>query len=157
MPTNYIVGQLGLIANFGQVLSHGSSVLKPNTPISPLHLLIKVHHFSFLLSYLYIYITKNWSIVFNAAALMLRHISCHVILFFFFFSFLKYNLSYKFKMVFTIFQPYKCSPLLICLLPLSPYNKFSPLLIYLLPLSPYNKFSPLLIYLLPLSPYNKSV
>ena len=51
-----------------------------------------------------IYITKSWSIAFNAAVLTLRHISYHVILFFFF-SFLKYNLSYNFKMVFTIFSP----------------------------------------------------
>ena len=35
----------------------------------------------------------------NAAALMLRHISCHVIFFF------NYNLSYNFKIVFTIFSP----------------------------------------------------
>ena len=40
--------------------------------------------------------------MFNAAALTLCHISCHVI---FFFPFLKYNLSYNFKMVFTIFNP----------------------------------------------------
>ena len=52
-----------------------------------------------------LYITKNWSVAFNTAALTLRHINCHVILFFFFFfSFLKYNLSYNFKMVFTIFS-----------------------------------------------------
>ena len=51
----------------------------------------------------HLYITKSWSVAFNVAALMLRHISCHVILFFF--SFLKYNLSYNFKMVFTIFSP----------------------------------------------------
>ena len=51
----------------------------------------------------HLYITKSWSVVFNAAALMLCHISCHVILFFF--SFLKYNLSYNFEMVFTIFSP----------------------------------------------------
>ena len=53
---------------------------------------------------IYIYITKSWSIAFNAAALTLCHISCHVILFFFFFFF-KYNLSHNFKMVFTIFNP----------------------------------------------------
>ena len=52
----------------------------------------------------YLYITKSWSVVFNVAALTLHHISCYVILFFFF-SFLKYNLSYNFKMIFTIFSP----------------------------------------------------
>ena len=50
-----------------------------------------------------LYITKSWSVAFNATTLMLHHISFHVILFFF--SFLKYNLSYNFKMVFIIFSP----------------------------------------------------
>ena len=50
-----------------------------------------------------LYITKSWSVAFNTAALTLRHISCHIILFFF--SFLKYNFSYNFKMIFTIFSP----------------------------------------------------
>ena len=71
--------------------------------------------------------------------LLLSRCATSVATSFFFFSFLKYNLSYNFKMVFTIFNPI-CSTLLIYLLPLSPYNKSSLLLIYLLSLSPYNKF-----------------
>ena len=71
--------------------------------------------------------------------LLLRCATSVAMSFFYFFSFLKYNSSYNFKMVFTIFRPYKCNPLLIYLLPLPPYNKSSPLLIYLLLLSPYNK------------------
>ena len=50
----------------------------------------------------YLYIIKSWSVAFNAAALTLRHISYHVILFFFFF---KYNFSYNFPIIFTIFSP----------------------------------------------------
>ena len=58
----------------------------------------------FLYHLIYIlYITKSWSVAFNVAALTLRYISCHVILFFL--SFLKYNFSYNFKIVFIIFSP----------------------------------------------------
>ena len=67
-----------------------------------LELIVMENKFDPLLN---LYITKSWNVTFNAAALTLRHISYHVILFFFFFSFLKYNLSYNFKMVFTIFSP----------------------------------------------------
>ena len=34
---------------------------------------------------IYLYITKSWSVAFNAAVLTLRHISCHVILFYLFY------------------------------------------------------------------------
>ena len=84
------------------------------SPINAIHYLFIYFHYHPIINpayYLFICfhyhpiinlcITKNWSVAFNATVLTLRHISCHI----FFFSFLKYNLFYNFKMVFTIFNP----------------------------------------------------
>ena len=40
-----------------------------------------------------LYITKSWNVVFNTTALTLRHISCHVILFFFFLNIICHTIS----------------------------------------------------------------
>ena len=99
----------------------------------------------------HLYITKSWSIAFNATTLTLHHISYHVILFFFF----KYNFSYNFKMVFTIFSPINAAHYLFIYFHYHPiinpayylfiYFHYHPII------NLYNQSSLPLIYLVPLS------
>ena len=106
-----------------------------------------------------LYITKSWSVAFNAATITLRHINCHVILFFF--SFLKYNFSYNFKMVFTIFSPINAAHYLFIYFHHHPIINLAYYLFIYFYYHPiinlYNESNPPLIYLVPLSSLTQSL